>query len=832
MRPSVVRLALAVAAFVTFPLGFAQAQRPTPAQAEALLRTRPDLVAQLRARIQGSGLTAAQIRTRLEAEGYPGSLLDAFLSEGLATDSVAVTDDVITAVRSLGIADSAAVDSLTRLPTGISKDSLDAIAIAKLEQRLRRTTADSGFALFGEDVFARRTTQFDANLSGPVDASYRLGPGDQLVLILTGDVEDTYPLEVTREGFVVIPRVGQISVANLTLAQLEDVLFSRLGRVYSGVRRGQGATTRFSISVAKLRSNQVYVLGDVTRPGAYRVSSAGTMLSALYAAGGPTQNGNMRAVDLQRGGRLVGRLDLYDYLLRGNAAGDLRLETGDVIFVRPRGARVRIWGEVVRPATYEMKDGETLADLIRSAGGFSAAAERRRVQIERILPPSQRSSAGSDRIVMEVASDQLANGDGPALPLQAGDVVRVFSVANRVASRVTVRGHVWTPGQVGFTRGMRLSDALKLAGGLKPDAYLGQVLISRLQPDSTRTQLRSALRDTTGAAIDDMTLADGDEVEVFSQTEFRPTRYVVVSGMVRNSGRFPYRDGMTLRDLVLLAGGLEEGALLTEAEVARLPENRAPGVTAEAMRVRMDSSYLFERPSSNGSSGPQQQAGGMAPDVTLRPYDHVLVFRQPNWTLQRTVMITGEVRYPGRYSLKTKSERISELIERAGGLTTDAYAAGISLYRTDKKVGRIGVDLPKVLKNPRHRDNLILVDGDSISIPIFSGVVDVQGSVNSPVAVAYVPGQDIGYYVSAAGGVNRKGSAKHAFVTQPNGKVESRRGRGILPDAVPRPQAGSVVFVPDKDPSDRRDLAAMVLTTTQVLGSLIGIVVLARQLPR
>jgi polysaccharide export outer membrane protein len=841
MQPLLIRAAIA-AVLLAVPFAASDAQRVTPTEARALLQAHPELIAQLRARVQGSGLTASQIRARLEGEGYPSSLLDAYLGDAFASDSVVVNEEVLQAVRSLGIADSAAVDSLRQIgrgdqlrddSTAVATDSLGALSLL----RQLKVGVDSGYTIFGQDIFSRRTTLFDANLSGPVDANYRLGPGDQLVLILTGDVEDAYTLEVTREGFIVIPRVGQISVANLTLAQLTDVLFTRLGRVYSGVRRGAGATTRFTVSVAKLRSNQVYVLGDVSRPGAYRVSSAGTMLSALYAAGGPTENGNMRAVRLQRGGRAVGEFDLYDYLLRGNSAHDLRLETGDVVFVPPRGPRVRIYGEVVRPATYELRDGETLADLIRSAGGLSAAAERRRVQIERILPPSQRSSAGSDRIVMDVASEQFTNGDGPAIPLQSGDVVRVFAVANRVAHKVTVRGHVWTPGQVGFAPGMRLSNALRFAGGLKPDAYLGQVLITRLQPDSTRVQLRTALQDTTGTAIDDLALADGDEIEVFSQSDFRPTRYVVVSGMVRNGGRYRYREGMTLRDLVLLAGGLQEGALLTEAEVARMPENRAAGVMAEAVRVPLDSSYLFDGSSrrtlgSNGSPAPRQQGGqqqGVAPDVTLQPYDNVLIFRQPDWAMHRTVVITGEVRYPGRYTLRSKSERLSHLIERAGGLTPDAYAAGISFTRTDRKLGRIGVDLPKVLRSGRHRDNLILVDGDSVSIPVFNSVVNVRGSVNSPVAVAYVPGRDLDYYVGAAGGVTRKGALKYSYVTQPNGKVEARRGRGMLPDAKPRPQAGSVIFVPDKDPADRRDLATMILTTTQVITSLIGVIVLARQ---
>jgi polysaccharide export outer membrane protein len=207
-----------------------------------------------------------------------------------------------------------------------------------------------------------------------------------------------------------------------------------------------------------------------------------------------------------------------------------------------------------------------------------------------------------------------------------------------------------------------------------------------------------------------------------------------------------------------------------------------------------------------------------------------LILRQPNWSLPTTVVISGEVRYPGRYTLKSKSERLSDLIERAGGLTRDAYPAGITFVRKDHDLGRIGVDLPAVLKRTRHRDNLILVDGDSVAIPVFSAVVNVRGAVNSPVAVAYVPGRDLDYYLRAAGGVNRKGSSKHAYVTQPNGKVESRRGRGFLPEAVPAPQPGSAVFVPDKDPNERRDIAALMLQTTQVLGSLLTMVLLAKQL--
>src|SRR5215207_6063573 len=266
---------------------------------------------------------------------------------------------------------------------------------------------DSGFAVFGLEVFRSSTSQFDPSLSGPVDANYRLGPGDRLVLILTGDVESSYDMPVTREGFVVIPQVGQVFVANLTLAEFDRVLAARLARVYSGVRADNRGSTRFSVHVARLRSNQVYVVGDVRAPGSYVVSSAGTALTALYAAGGPTINGSLRRVLVRRGGRTTDTLDVYSYLVGGDASNDVRLQTGDVLFVPVHGPRVRILGEIARPATYEMKPAETLAELLRAAGGFKATASRQRVLIERILSPAERTATGRDRVTIDVSSSAL-----------------------------------------------------------------------------------------------------------------------------------------------------------------------------------------------------------------------------------------------------------------------------------------------------------------------------------------------------------------------------------------------------------------------------------------
>ncbi|MGH7720852.1 MAG: SLBB domain-containing protein [Gemmatimonadaceae bacterium] len=817
-------------------------------------------------------MTPDQVRARLRAEGYPENLLDAYLEEGTgaATDSVPGTR-VYDAVRELGISDSllaespqASIDTLQRQgglrdrlrgeelicreapPDSLRSGRLDReplIAGAPSAEGLRpgeqlraggqlicrprfdpaTAPLDSGMSVFGLDMFERGTSQFDPNLAGPVDPNYVLGPGDRLVLILTGDVEASRTLDVTREGFVVIPQVGQVQVANLTLRQLEDVLYTRLGRVYSGVRRGPGATTQFSVSVARLRAVQVFVTGDVVQPGSYRVSSAGTALTALYAAGGPTERGSLRRVELRRGGELAGILDVYDYLLRGDAGNDLRLQSGDVIFVPVHGPRVRVVGEVVRPATYELAAGETLETIIRAAGGLTPSASTRRVRVERILPPELRGTNGGDRIMLDVSGDSLSTG--AAARMMAGDVVRVLPIAERVARRITVIGNVWTPGPLGFTPGMRLSEALKHAGGPKPDVYLGHVLITRLRPDSTRVQLRASLRDTTGAAVEDPPLQEDDEIRVFSTGEFRTERYVAIGGAVRRSGRVQFREGMTLRDLVLLAGGLEESAYIVEAEIARLPENRAGGVTATTVRVPLDSSYLFERGSDGRYLGPPglPAPSGTAPEVVLQPYDNVLVMRQPNWQLQRSVVVTGEVRYPGRYTLQQRDERLRDVIERAGGLTQSAYPDGVVLYRREGGAGRIGVDLRRVMQNSRFRDNLTLRDGDSLHLPTYSGVVKVRGAVNSPAAVAYVPGADLGHYVNAAGGPGAKADMRRAYVTQPNGKVESVRPRPILPDGMPEPRPGGVVFVPERDPQPPPGGSQNLGIIAQIVASLVTI---------
>jgi polysaccharide export outer membrane protein len=843
-----------------FPL---EAQRPSPEQVQQLLKN-PALIEQLRQRIASSGLSKEQIRARLRAEGYPENLLDSYLSDA-APDATATgpSEDVYAAVRQLGITDST---DLILMRCGIDPDTLSATDPATLPTPAQRTTnagattdsiamrlearkqqlanrcvakdqietlnqtakqsADSGYTIFGLDFFRRQTTVFNPNVGGPVDANYRFGPGDQLMLILTGDVEQAYTLDVTREGFIVIPQVGRVQVNNLTLAQLETVLYTRLSRVYSGIGRGEGATTQFSISPVRLRSNLIYVTGNVVNPGAYQVSSAGTLLSALYAAGGPSDNGTLRAIEVRRAGALVATFDFYDYLIKGDASNDIRLQNGDVVFVPVHLARARIVGEVVRPATYEIKPTETLADALRFAEGFKASAARNRVQIERIIPPAQRA-AGRDRTTIDVALNADGSAEGIALNVHPGDVIRAFPITDRIRNRIVVSGNVNMPGSQGLEPGMKLSDALRRAG-LKSDTYLGRVLVSRLLADSTRMQLRAELRDIEGNVVNDFELQEDDEIRVFSRTEFRPTRYVAINGAVQRSGQYPYREGMTLRDLVLLAGGLHQSAYLNEAKIARLPQDRSGSKTAQEFSVALDSSYLFERGPDGRYFGPPGLPANAGPseDIVLLPYDNVLILRQPDWELQRTVSISGEVRFPGRYTLLHKNEKITDIVKRAGGLTPEAYANGVIFYRKGSGVGRIGIDLPEVLKDPRNRDNLLLQDQDSIYIPRFSSIITVQGAVNSPLAVSYVPGKDLYYYINAAGGPTAGADLGRAYVVQPNGKVEAITKRFLVPNSVPVPKPGSSIFVPAKDSLSRSiDPITLIGAIGGILSSLVTIVV-------
>ncbi len=745
------RLPLLVAGLLgVAPALIAQNALPPPSQSQSALQQaiqqNPGLADVLRQRLSQSGMTPDQIRARLQASGYPPSLLDAYLGGAPAPgqQTAAPGGQELAAIQALGLP-----------PIRVQVESLP------VDTGLVAATSHAGVTrhspVFGVDVFRRTTTQFLPLLAGPVPPDYRLGPGDNLVLIITGEIEFAYALPVTREGFILIPQLGQVYVTNLTLDQLRDLLYVRLGRVYSGVKRGPDATTRFDISVANVRANQVYVVGEVEQPGAYQISSLGTLLTALYAAGGVTERADMRGVEVRRRKQLVATFDLYDYLLRGNTDNDVRLETGDVVFVPLHGVRAQVTGAVTRPAIYELKRGETLVDLLRASGGFRADAALRRLAIYRILPMADRGPGPFPRAVVD-------------LPLA----------------------------KPGSTPG----------GPSAPGA--GEI---------------------NGVIVPAVPVEDGDSIVVDAVPALESTLYVAIAGMIEKPGPYPFREGMTLRDLVLLGRGPQVGASLKEAEIARLPEDRSKGQLAHTIRVPLDSTYLFERDSAGryvGARGLAFAASG-APEVPLEPFDNVLILRQPQFELQRTIEITGEVLYPGTYSLTSKDERLADLINRAGGLTTQAYPEGVRFVRQVNSVGRIDVDLTHALHDPTSPSNIALRPGDSVHVPEYQPSVKVGGAVNSPGSVLWKQGHDLGYYVGAAGGFSYKADKARVSVRYANGAVRTRH-KTLVFSTSPEPGPGSEVFVPAKDTTRGTNFVVLFGAIAQVLASVLTIALVATKL--
>ena len=705
-------------------LGGSTSASAQTAQQLEVLRQNPELV---RERIRQSGLTPDEIRSRLTAAGYPANLLDPYLSEGALDASAArVSESTVTALDALGV------------PV-VTAEGLEEVPIAIGTQvPTARLAADTGApVLFGLNVFAGRTAQFQPILSGPVPANYRVGPGDVLVLVVTGDVELVYQLAVTREGFVVIPQVGQLFVNGLTMDDLNALLRRRLGQSYSGIRTG---TTQFDVTVARLRTNQIYVVGEVAQPSAYQLASVATVLNALYAAGGPTERANFREIPVRRQGDTVAVFDLYEYLLRGDTRNDIVLEQGDVVFVPVRGPRATITGAVTRPAVYEMKVSESLSDLVTMAGGFTADADVRRIAISRILPPSERGPGPYPRAMIDV----------PLPPVDAGMAPEVPAFA----------------------------------------------------------------------------LEDGDQVVVDSVPPIDESLYVWISGLVHKPGQYPWSEGMTLRDLMLLARGPRVGADLREAEISRLPSDQREGVLARAVRVPLDSSYLLERDSTGRYVGPAGLAfppPGSAQEIPLEPYDAVTIFKQPEFEFQRAVLISGEVMFPGVYALERKTERLSDPVRRAGGLTKTAYVEGARFFRDLDGAGRVNARLDLALANPAGPDDIVLQPMDSLHIPEYIPTVRVIGAVINPTSVLYKEGASLDYYIENAGGYARNADKGRVAVQFANGSAEVKRKLLFLAHS-PTPGPGSVVAVSEIPQGEGLNVNQLLGTVAQVLTSAVAII--------
>ncbi len=659
---------------------------------------------------------------------------------------------------------------------------------------------------FGADFFSLDPGMFAPPSFGPVPADYRLGVGDEVVVNAWGAIEFQETRIVDRDGSIILPRGGKVACSGQTLEQVQAEVRRTLARSHSTIDTGDGGDTTVEVSLGRLRSIRVFVVGAVQRPGSFEVSSVARMLAALYAAGGPTADGTMRQIRLVREAQTIAEMDLYSYLLEGKRVDDAALRDGDTIFVPDVGRRVSITGEVKRPLIYEMKPGETLGTLLNFSGGFEPEAVVEMVHIKRVVPPAERRPGQPDYTYLDIPFDPVSMQplDEKAVLLD-GDEITVGRIQELVDHYVDVSGLVKIPGRYQWYEGMTVEELLESAGGMMPEAYQDNAVIDRTSPQGRFLQVSVSLKAGGRSTI----LQSGDHLRIFARWENMDRPMVTISGEIHEPMEVFWREGMSLRDLILKAGGLKRNADRLRVEVARLAEGAResrdigtrPDNNVEIETMELDADFL-SRP------------GGFM----LKPWDRIYVRGLPWWDDQSTVELHGEVFYPGTFSLIRQDERLSSLVARAGGLKPDAYPAGARVVRVRDDVGNIAIDLAKALANPGSPQDIILSEGDRLYIPNQMFTVKVVGEVGFPTSLVFEEGLGINDYVNRAGGYLEMADKDRARVVWPNGLSLPNEGGNKV-------KAGSTIIVPTKPPEDGKNTWEMIRDITSIVASLATVYV-------
>lgn len=619
---------------------------------------------------------------------------------------------------------------------------------------------------FGYRLFSQGPSTFAPPPTIAVGPDYLLGPDDTVVINAWGPTELSYSLTISAEGDVVIPEIGLVYLASLSLREARNALRDLFEKFYPGIK--------LHVTVGQLRTQRVYVVGEVVQPGAYTVSSLSTVLTALYVAGGPTEDGSLRQIRLLRNNRVHRVLDLYRYLLEGERTNDVPLDSEDTILVPPVGDRVTLLGEVRRAAIYELVPREGLRDLIRMAGGVLPTGYLKRIQIDRIHENEQ-------HIVLDVDYASLDSAaEPPEGALFDGDEVRVFQVLPEYANAVWIEGAIKRPGRYELKPGQTLLGLIESAEGLEGEAYLPRVEVERTEPNLQVRLLSPDLGAILRGEERDPTLIPKDRVRVYSIWDVRDQDRVEIYGEVRTPGAYVLTPNMTLEDLIFRAGGLRESAYLMRAEISRI--RRA----AEGSRLKSDAIPvpLTDVVSGKGEGNPQ---------YLLQAGDKVFVRRIPQWDTLQTVTIRGEVRFPGTYALTSTSETLADLFERAGGVGGEAFLEAAVLEREPE--GRVVVDFPKAILEKSKKENITLVGGDQVLVPKIPETVQVAGAVFRPSSLKFVPGKSADYYIHKCGGYLDRADRDKVRLTRTNGEVVAARSLWFDPEV----ERGNVIIVPFKE---------------------------------
>jgi protein involved in polysaccharide export with SLBB domain len=714
-------------------------------------------------------------------------------------------------------------DSLYRFP-----DSVDTLACDAEDHTYDTKTPESALVSFedlvpfGTELFAGpRETAPPTDIAASPD--YRLGPGDNLIVTLWGQVDKEYSLTVDREGMVFVPQVGRLHAYGQTLEQFQQAMYRKLSSHYSGFE--------LSVSLGKIRSIRIYLTGEVRRPGAYTVSSLTSLFNALYLAGGPNENGSMRTIRLMRNGNQAAEVDLYRFLLEGDNSTDIRLESGDAIFVPVAGPRVGIRGKIRRPAVYELKGEQDALELLSLAGRPAADAYLDRVMLERI-------SGRDDWTVLDLNLNANEPDSVINTVLADGDRMTVFSIFEVKHNMVAAFGLVKHPGYYERSDTTRVSDLIERAKLQPYDVYLERANIFRRHDDWRREVISVDLgRVLQGSVLDDVVLQDGDSLHVYAISDVSWDRYVNIEGQVKRPGRYAYYDDMTVEDLIFLAGSYSRGASRLRAEIARVDS-----VGEVALRE-------------------VSLADPAARRTPLTEDDRVYIRQLPQWQMHRTVRIEGEVMYPGEYVLAGDNETLYQLIQRAGGLTKTAFPRGTIFQRASigeslaqkqipsllnrstplvqdsagnmireevvefdaNSMNRIVLDVDRLLETAAACCDLVMEPGDRIHIPPTPSGISVLGAVGSSGTIKYVEGKNAKYYLKRAGNFTKRADKGSLRLIRANGEVYS--GGGTAKKHV---ELGDIIVVPTKIHREKNFTKAFTTTLTAVTGVLTTILLIDR----
>lgn len=651
--------------------------------------------------------------------------------------------------------------------------------------------------IFGYQLFNSENLSFEPDVNIPIPLNYVLGISDQLSINVWGASQTRYQLTIDKSGAITIPDVGPVYLAGLSFEKGQSLIKNRLMAIYSGMT-GEFPNTWAEVSLGAVRSIKINVIGEINAPGTYTLPSTASAFNALYLSGGPNENGSFRDIKLIRDGVTIKTIDVYEFLINADPTANVQLREQDILFVPNYKTRVEIAGEIKRKGIFEIKNSETISDLVRFAGGFGDKAYSHSLTVIR----------NNDR---EREVHTVADTDFNKFTLQNGDSVRADSILNRFSNRVAIAGAVFRPGNFELTPGMKLSDLIKKADGLRENAFMSRGLISRIKEDNSPENISFDLKEVIKGGTD-ITLRKEDKVLINSIFEMREGRTVSIVGEVLKPQSFGYQDNMTLADLVFKAGGFREEADLSVVEVTRrLSYEQAAKVTD-----KMNDIFKFAL-TRDLKLSPSDAA------FKLMPFDEVYVRRAPGYRDQGTIMITGEVTYTGTYAISDKNEKISNMIKRAGGLIPGAFTSGATLTRKiklseaeiekkkqllmrdltlsdslliEKASFPVGIALDKILANPGSNIDLLLQPGDVINIPRELQTVKVSGNVMNPLALTYEKRLTLNRYIDMAGGYDDRSKRSRTYVIYPNGTTASTKG--FIFRRIPKITPGAEIIVPKK----------------------------------